>query len=157
MKKILTVAFLWASFLSASNAQNVSLDQLITPQEQVSLGVDQMTTAQKEQLKQIILRNMSLVAEMMKKQGGGFPSRTGSYTGSLIGHWIKENVDRGKMIILDDGSVWEVDRFERLDSSLWLKMSSITIVESSNGSPGFNYMLINTDDGEKVHARPISK
>jgi len=37
---------------------------------------------------------------------------------------------------------------------LWLAVSSITVIESSDGSVGYDYALINTDDGEVAHARP---
>ncbi len=72
-------------------------------------------------------------------------------------HWIKKNIDRGAYILLEDGSLWEVDRFEKLNAMLWLPMSNITIAESSRGNFGYDYLLINTDDGESVHAKPIAR
>ena len=73
------------------------------------------------------------------------------------GHWIKENIDRGRLILLEDGSLWEVDRLERLDASLWLRTSSVHVAESSDGSPGFDYLLVNTDDREAVHAKYMGR
>jgi hypothetical protein len=63
------------------------------------------------------------------------------------GHWIKSKSDDGDIITLEDGSVWKVDPLDQIDSSLWLPMTEITVVESDDG-----YLLINTDDGEKVGA-----
>jgi hypothetical protein len=77
------------------------------------------------------------------------------YAGKGEGHWVKQNVDRGAFILLEEGSLWEVAPSEKLDASLWLALSSITVVESSGGSLGYDYLLINTDDGEKAHAKYI--
>ena len=81
----------------------------------------------------------------------------GIYAGVGGGHWIKENIDRGSMFLLEDGSLWEVARLDRLNGSLWLRMSSITVVEAKDGALGFNYLLVNTNDGETVHAKLIGK
>ncbi len=79
------------------------------------------------------------------------------YAGTGEGHWIKKNIGRGEFIVLEDGSLWEIDRLERIDASLWLRTSDITVVESDRGSPGYDYLLINTDDGEKAHAKYMGK
>jgi hypothetical protein len=68
-------------------------------------------------------------------------------------HWIQENIDAGSMIVLEDGSIWKIDPLDKLVAMLWLPVSTITIVRSQNGSPGYDYLLINTDDGEMAHAK----
>jgi len=78
---------------------------------------------------------------------------TGQYPGGSSGHWIQENIDSGSMIVLEDGSIWEIDPLDKIEAMLWLPISNITIVTSDNGSPGYDYLLINTDDGEKAHAK----
>jgi hypothetical protein len=78
---------------------------------------------------------------------------TGQYPGWSNGHWIQENSDNGSMIVLEDGSIWKIDPLDKIDAMLWLPISSITVVTSDNGSAGYEYLLINTDDGEKVHAK----
>ena len=80
-------------------------------------------------------------------------SITDTYPGIGSGHWIKENVNGGSIIILEDGSIWAIDPVDRIDAMLWLPISSITVIESAKGTPGYNYLLINTDDGEKAHAK----
>jgi hypothetical protein len=57
------------------------------------------------------------------------------------GHWIDSNEQNGEIIILEDGSVWEIS--DTLDSFLWLPLTSITVCP---------YSLINTDDNEQVDA-----
>jgi hypothetical protein len=79
------------------------------------------------------------------------------YSGLDESHWIKENVDRGSVIILEDHSIWEIHRLDRIDARLWLKLSNIRVVESTDGSPGYDYLIINTDDRESVHAKYLGK
>jgi hypothetical protein len=80
-----------------------------------------------------------------------------SYAGTGEGHWVSKNIGSGEFIVLEDGSLWEIDRLDRIDASLWLSTSDITVVESDRGSPGYDYLLINTDDGEKAHAKYMGK
>ena len=70
------------------------------------------------------------------------------YSSPGDGHWIKSQSDDGTIITLEDDSVWQVDPLDRIDTSLWLPITDITVVESDDG-----YLLINTDDGEKANAQ----
>ena len=84
---------------------------------------------------------------------GKLKPNTHQYPGGSSGHWIQENIDSGSMIILEDSSIWQIDPLDKIETMLWLPVSNITIVISNNGSPGYDYLLINTDDGEKAHAK----
>ena len=75
------------------------------------------------------------------------------YPGGSSGHWIQENIDSGSMIILEDGSIWQIDPMDKIEAMLWLPISNITVVISNNVSPGYDYLIINTYDGEKAHAK----
>ena len=63
---------------------------------------------------------------------------------AIIKHWIKKNIDSGAYI-------------HKLDAMLWLPISNIIVVKSTTGSPGYDYLLINTDDKEKAHAKFMGK
>ena len=91
---------------------------------------------------------------MLPAIGGG---ARGGYAGVGEGHWIKKNIDRGSFILLEDSSLWKIDPLDKINASLWLPLSDITVIESSSGSPGYDYLLINTDDGEKAHAKYIKR
>lgn len=78
-----------------------------------------------------------------------------AYAGTGREHWIRENIDSGTMMILEDGSIWELDPYDKFEAMLWLPATDITVIESNDGSPGYDYLLINTDDGEKAHAKLI--
>ena len=73
------------------------------------------------------------------------------------GHWIEKNVGGGKCILLEDHSFWQIDPVDRIDTMLWLPISNVTVRESSSGSPGYNYLLINTDDDEQAHAKYLGQ
>ena len=58
-------------------------------------------------------------------------------------HWIHSKSIDGSVIILEDGSVWEVDPPDRIDSSLWLPTDEVIIYDDRE--------MINLDSGEKVN------
>lgn len=62
------------------------------------------------------------------------------------GHWVKSVQADGKIVILEDGSVWEIDDTDTVDTSLWLPTTEIVICDDK---------LINTDDDETVGATRI--
>jgi hypothetical protein len=66
------------------------------------------------------------------------------------GHWISEVTADGGIIILEDDSVWSVSAVDQVETSLWLSTTEIVVVDGSE--PGYPYLLINTDDGEKAEA-----
>lgn len=59
---------------------------------------------------------------------------------------IESVMSDGSIIKLDDGSVWEVDDVDTVDSSLWLETTDITACADK---------LINTEDNETVGAHRI--
>lgn len=77
------------------------------------------------------------------------------YAGVDSDHWIQKVIDSGKIILLEDGSLWEVSPLDVITSILWLPVSNIYVVESEN--PLYPYKLINTDDGESVEAKYLGQ
>ena len=67
-------------------------------------------------------------------------------SGCEDGHWVESVSDDGTIVKLEDGSVWEVDAVDAIDSMLWLPTTDIIAC---------NDKLINTDDNEKVGARRL--
>ena len=59
------------------------------------------------------------------------------------GHWIKSVSSDGEIVVLEEGSVWQVDSTDAIDSALWLPTTNIVACDDK---------LINTDDGETVEA-----
>ncbi len=71
--------------------------------------------------------------------------RSGS-SGCETGHWIESVSDDGQIIKLEDGSVWEVDDVDTVDSALWLPTTDIVACDDK---------LINTEDDETVSAKRL--
>lgn len=62
------------------------------------------------------------------------------------GHWVKSVQADGKIVILEDGSVWEIDDGDTADTETWVPQTEIVVCDDK---------LINTDDDETVDATRI--
>lgn len=62
------------------------------------------------------------------------------------GHWIEEVMDNGAVVELEDGSTWQVDAVDTVDSALWLPTTNIVVCDGK---------LINTEDNESLEAERI--
>lgn len=74
-------------------------------------------------------------------------ARSSRIGGCESGHWIDSVSDDGKVLKLEDESLWLVQDVDTVTSSLWLPMSEVVVCDSK---------IINTDDNESVEASPIS-
>ena len=59
------------------------------------------------------------------------------------GHWVESVTDDGEIVKLEDGSIWQVDAGDTVDSALWLPTTDIVACDDK---------LINTEDNETVSA-----
>jgi hypothetical protein len=78
-----------------------------------------------------------------------------AYAGLGEKHSIRKNIESGTFILLDDGSLWEIAHLDKLNATLWLPFSTIVVVANDYGYLGFDYTLINTDDGSKAGAKVV--
>lgn len=62
------------------------------------------------------------------------------------GHWVKSVSSDGKIVVLEDGTVWKVDDADADTTALWLPTTEIVACDDK---------LIDTDDGETVEAERI--
>lgn len=62
------------------------------------------------------------------------------------GHWIDQVLADGKILRLEDGSIWRVDPIDTITSSIWLPISNVIVCDDK---------IVNVDDGESVHARRL--
>ena len=90
----------------------------------------------------------------LEKPSKGKRAPPAGYAGVGSGHWIQSKSGGGKMIVLEDGSLWEVSPIDIIHSAIWLAVSNIVVVEDSGPYP---YKLINTDDGETVNAKYLGR
>lgn len=97
-------------------------------------------------------RRGSLSEALARNAHPPVPRSAPVYLGSGDEHWIDSVSDGGRIIILEDGSVWEVSPVDQVTSSIWLPVSDVVVVASSGFYP---YRIINKDDGESVEARRL--
>jgi hypothetical protein len=62
------------------------------------------------------------------------------------GHWIEAVEGDGKIIKLEDGSLWEVNDIDVVTTSIWLPISDVVVC---------NGKMINVDDGESAEVTPL--
>ena len=76
----------------------------------------------------------------------GDQSHSSREEGCETGHWIDSLTDDGKVIKLENGSMWRVDDADTVTSSIWLPASEVTLCGSK---------MINADDEESVAVAPL--
>jgi hypothetical protein len=76
----------------------------------------------------------------------GPASSQSRYRSCEDGHWIDDVMDDGRLIKLEDGSLWEVDETDTVDSASWSPTSDVIVCAEK---------IINIDDKESVGARRI--
>jgi hypothetical protein len=82
-------------------------------------------------------------------------SITGIYTDEGTEHHVEGNNSNGSMIVLDDGSMWDIDPADNIITALW-KYNAIITVSSTNGGK-YDYVLSNSEDGKDIHANFIGE
>ncbi len=91
----------------------------------------------------------SRAGESHKQYVGKAPAPRGrrySSSGCESGHWVDSVSNDGQIVKLEDGSIWEVDAVDAIDSSLWLPTTDIVACDDK---------LINIEDNETVSAARI--
>ncbi len=88
----------------------------------------------------------SRATESRKQYVGKAPAPRGrrySSSDCESGHWVESVSGDGQIVKLEDGSIWEVDAVDAIDSALWLPTTDIVACDDK---------LINTEDNETVSA-----
>lgn len=143
---------------SQTGTKLLSFDQLFPKSQQNQMGLHKLSESEKEALRAHVEGLLLKVVASSESSGAATTKRgAGIYAGVGGGHWVKKNIDSGTYMILEDRSLWQIDPFDKIDAMLWLPIDSIAVTESLSGSPGYDYLLINTDDGETAHAKYMGK
>lgn len=135
------------------NEVGITVGDVMSADELRQTGVLSLTPQQRAALDQWLQRYTLRVLAIA--QGSG-PS-SGAYSGVGAGHWIKEVDSGGRLITLEDTSVWEVHSLYRIYTTLWLPITSISVLSSDSPIGDYKYLLVNTDDGESALAKYLGK
>ncbi len=128
-----------------------SLNQIMTPEDQVLTGVDKLTPEERSQLEEWLQEYTQVKAQTnARKKSTASPSKQ-SFGLLAI------NAVGGRYLILTDSSVWEVAPEDIYTSSAWLAAIPFEITyDSSDLNDPYPYTLKNQYSGQSVHARQSS-
>lgn len=138
--------------------ERLSLDALMSRQEQRETGVSKLSASERQALEKW-LTEWGVHVYTTALQGRTHPATgvSAGYSGLGSGHWIRKVSDGGRIIELEDGSLWEVSSVGRVYTMIWLPVTEITVFEAEDPIGDYKYILVNTDDGENVHAKLLGQ
>ncbi|HEY7090200.1 MAG TPA: hypothetical protein VH518_19035 [Tepidisphaeraceae bacterium] len=167
MSAVFAVVIILAGDLNAGEsptsqpALKLRIQDVMTPQESVAAGIDKLTPAQRAAMEAwlnrytaAVIRIAATSQEPQRVAAEAQSHKAQGYAGLGGGHWIKTNGE-GKIIVLEDGSTWEVEAVDQIDSLLWLPVTDISVVLARDPIGEYRYTLINKEDGEKVLAKYV--
>lgn len=170
----LALAGITFTFLRMASAQTgnlaLTIEDVMTPQELKDTGIAGLTASQRSALNTWLNRYTQTV---IKVAGGAnpvreprapsapsppsasFPCKTYPNTGEKES--ITENA-HGKILILLDGSMWQVIDTDSIDSALWLPVEDVIVIRAERPIGCYAYTIINTEEhGEKVQAQYLGQ
>jgi hypothetical protein len=146
-----------AGLASGQSSPWITMSQVMTGDQLRKTGVEGLTPAQRGALDQWLSEYTSRVVQLAQDSPKPTNPVSGGYAGSSGGHWVKSKVDNGAMVILEDGSIWEINSLDRINTALWLPITNVTVLKAGAPVGDYKYTLINTDDGEKALAKYLGK
>ncbi len=139
MKKLFVIATLGALLTISPAFATIFLDDVMNKEDQKKIGIARLSPNQKLLLENWI--NQTFVLKTVST-----PQSTEPLTLSM-------NMDEGRKLQLSDGSLWEVDPTDIVQSSIWMLPATIMIAPSND--PEYSCFLINQNSGVSVKARQI--
>jgi len=100
-----------------------------------------------EQTKQVAATEAKAAASGPPPRPRGAKSIRSRGSNCVSGHWIEAVEADGKVIKLEDGSMWEVDDVDIISTSIWLPVSEVVVC---------NDKIINVDDNVTADVTPIA-
>jgi hypothetical protein len=77
------------------------------------------------------------------------------YTRIREEHWLRDKLNEGRIVILEDESTWEVHPSDRQTTKRWLRMSTISVKHTQK--EGYPYLLSNRTEGEDARANYVGE
>jgi hypothetical protein len=77
------------------------------------------------------------------------------YTKIREEHWLRDKLEEGRIVVLEDESVWEVHPSDRLITKRWLRISTISVEHIQKD--GYPYLLKNSTEGESARANYLAR
>jgi hypothetical protein len=144
---VFSIAVYTCASLAQSPEVRIRIDQVMSGEELRETGIGSLGPTQRRALDAWLNRYTKRMLNVAVDSG--------RYGGIGGGHWISEVSGNGAYIKLEDGSLWEINELDRVDTSLWLAVTNITVLTNKHPIGDFKYMLVNTDDGEQAPAHYV--
>jgi hypothetical protein len=135
------------AFAAETPKASVSLADLMTKEELKATGVSRLSSAERAALEEWLTCFAVAVAKNAEKATAP-ASKSQRYSGVGQRHWVKERIDRGAYIKLEDGSLWQVSPLDKLNTMLWLPTDDVIVIEGSN--PLYPYKLVGERDAAEA-------
>jgi hypothetical protein len=147
---------------TAQQPQTIRLGELMTPEEMRITGVNTLNAVQRAALDRWLTDYTVKVEKIIQASNATTSNPTSNPTAPTYaavgkGHWIQSTSSGGVMIMLEDGSIWEVNTVDRVDTMLWLPVNNITVLRATCPVADYKYLLMNTEDGKNALAKYIGK
>jgi hypothetical protein len=144
-----------------------ALDQVISAPDQQQAGLLKLTPDERAKLTEILVklvRGSYALGLSTAAQPGSAINHTPAvrvappamYVTPSSGHWVTGTIDQGKMVKLEDGSLWEIGPLNRIDSSLWLPADHVIVIEENHGPIDYKFQLVNTSRNQAAYAKLIA-
>lgn len=146
---LLLVALLFDAVVFAAEAQKqrLSLDKVMTTQQQTSTGVSKLSAQERTALEEWLTKfAMTVATEVSKKSS--VSTRAGTYAGVGQKHWVREKIDSGAFIKLEDGSLWQISPMDKINTMLWLPIDNVVVTGGTN--PLYPYKLVGERDSAEA-------
>jgi hypothetical protein len=117
----------------------ILLDEVMSRDVQQKTGVANLTPLQKAALEDWLNANFEVKSSKVEKQAPEI--------------MLSINIEGGRKLQLSDGTMWEVDPNDVVQSSVWITPFPIRIVPSD--SADYPFLLVNKTSGVSVKARKV--
>jgi hypothetical protein len=156
--------------VAQTGKQDLTVEDVMTPQELKDTGILGLTAPQRTALNTWLNRYTQTVIkvagranstrETLAPPAQSLPSASAPckiYPNTGEKESITENA-HGKILILLDGSMWQVMDTDTIDSALWLPVEDAIVIKAERPVGCFTYTIINTEEhGEKVQAQYLGE
>lgn len=117
----------------------ILLDEVMSRDVQQKTGVANLTPLQKSALEDWLNANFEVKSSKVERQAPEI--------------MLSINIEGGRKLQLSDGTMWEVDPNDVVQSSVWITPFPIRIVPSD--STDYPFLLVNKTSGVSVKARKV--
>jgi hypothetical protein len=144
-------AILFAIATYAQNPVDFHIASFMSAQELRDSGVSSLSSSQRSALDRWFGRYTKLMVSTFAESGSGMDYPTSK------GHSIDEVCADGSIVILEDDSVWAIESTDQIDTALWLATTDINVSHLTHPNGDYKFLLTNTEDHEKAHAKYMGK